>query len=444
MNTKLSTKQIFPVGLMLFALFFGAGNMIFPPFLAQQAGSNIWPAIIGFLITGVGLPLLGVIAISRVGDLQVLASRIHPVYAVAFTVVLYLVIGPLFAIPRTGTVAFEIGVVPFLPEGSAKWIGLLIFTAIYFAITLWLSLNPTKIVDRVGKILTPALLIVLAIFAVKSFITPMGNLTSPNEAYSNGPFFKGFLEGYLTMDAIASLVFGSIVVASIKGFGVTNKNTVTKLCISAGLIAAAALALVYISLAWIGATSTDAIGIQQNGAAILSGAAGQLFGSLGAAILAAAILFACLTTAIGLITSCAQYFSTLIPSISYKKFAVIFSVFSAVIANVGLTQLISFSVPVLVFIYPLAIMLIFLSFAHNLFRGYRSVYVGAIIPTGLIGLVDGLNAAGLNVSSLTNALNILPFFNQGIGWLIPAIIGGLIGYAIALIFGESKKVVTIN
>ena len=429
MYTKISIKQIIPVGLMLFALFFGAGNMIFPPFLAQQAGSNIWAAVIGFLVTGVGLPLLGIIAISRVGDLQILASRIHPIFAVAFTVVLYLVIGPLFAIPRTGTVSFEIGVVPFLPEGSAKsGIALLIFTILYFAITLWLSLNPTKIVDRVGKILTPALLIVLAIFAVKSFITPMGGFNPPNEVYANGSFYKGFLEGYLTMDALASLVFGSIVVTSIKGFGVTNKNTVTKLCITAGLIAAAALALVYISLAWIGGTSTDIIGVQDNGAAILSAAATHLFGSLGAVILALAILFACLTTAIGLITSCSQYFSTLIPSISYKKLAIIFSVFSAVIANVGLSQLISFSVPVLVFIYPLAIMLMILSFTHKLFCGYTSVYVCAIIP-----------------SAITPTLSrLLPFFDQGIGWLVPGIIGAIIGYILAILIGESKKILTTN
>ncbi|MFO1444134.1 branched-chain amino acid transport system II carrier protein [Bacillus sp. Bva_UNVM-123] len=445
MNAKFTSKQIIPVGLMLFALFFGAGNMIFPPFLAQQAGSNIWPAVIGFLVTGVGLPLLGVIAISRVGDLQILASRVHPIFAVVFTVVLYLVIGPLFAIPRTGTVSFEIGVVPFLPDGSAKLgLALLIFTILYFVLTLWLSLNPSKLVDRIGKILTPALLIVLAIFAIKSFITPLGNFSTPNEAYANGPFFKGFLEGYLTMDAIASLVFGSIVVASIREFGVTDKNTVTKLCISAGVIAAAALALVYVSLAWIGATSTDTIGAQENGAAILAAAAHHLFGEFGAIILALAILFACLTTAIGLISSCAQYFSKLIPSISYKKFAVIFSVFSAVIANVGLSQLISFSVPVLVFIYPIAIMLIFLSFAHNLFRGYTSVYIFSMIPTGLIGIVDGLNAAGLKIPGITEALHVLPLFDNGIGWLIPAIIGALIGYVLAILFGATKRIVTTN
>ncbi|KAB2338847.1 branched-chain amino acid transport system II carrier protein [Cytobacillus depressus] len=443
MNKELSVKQMIPVGLMLFALFFGAGNMIFPPFLAQQAGSNFWPAIIGFLVTGVGLPLLGVIAISKVGDLETLASRVHPIFAVVFTVILYLVIGPLFAIPRTGTVSYEIGVVPFLSETAANsGVTLAIFSILYFAVTLWLSLNPTKLVDRIGKILTPALLIVLAIFAIKSFITPLGDLKAPNDVYANGPIFKGFLEGYLTMDAIAALVFGSFVVASIKDFGISDKKMVTTLCIRAGIIAAVALALVYLALAWIGATSTDAIGIQENGASILAETSNALFGSLGAVILALAILFACLTTAIGLITSCAQYFTKLMPQISYKTFVVIFSLFSAIIANVGLSQLISFSVPVLVFVYPLAIVLILLTFMNKLFNGRSSVYICAIIPTGFIGLIDGLNAAGLNVSGITHFLqNVLPLYEQGIGWIIPAIIGSLIGLAIS---HDSKKTVTTD
>ncbi|WP_313799523.1 branched-chain amino acid transport system II carrier protein [Cytobacillus sp.] len=440
MNTNLSGKQITAIGLMLFALFFGAGNMIFPPFLGQDAGTNVWTAIIGFLITGVGLPLLGVIAIARVGDLETLANRVHPVYAVIFTVVLYLVIGPLFAIPRTGTVAFEIGVLPFLPEGSTpNGFGLLIFTIVYFTIAAWLSMNPSKLVDRIGKFLTPALLIVLTLFVVKSFITPMGEPQAPVGPYADGPFFKGFVEGYLTMDAIASLVFGGMVIASIKGMGVTNKKTLTNLCVKAALVAAAGLALVYLSLAYIGSTSPDAIGLKENGGSLLSAAANHLFGSFGAVVLGLAILFACLTTAVGLISSCSQYFNKLLPKISYKSFVLIFSLFSAVIANVGLTQLISFSVPVLVFIYPLAIVLILLSFVHNLFNGYSFVYIFALIPTGLIGLVDGLNAAGLNVSAVTDVLSVLPFFSQGIGWLVPSIVGAIVGYCIALAAGESKK-----
>ncbi|KQL20823.1 branched-chain amino acid transporter [Cytobacillus solani] len=442
MNTNLSGKQILAIGLMLFAMFFGAGNMIFPPFLGQDAGTSVWTAIFGFLITGVGLPLLGVIAIAKVGDLETLANRVHPVYAVIFTVVLFLVIGPLFAIPRTGTVAFEIGVLPFLSEGSTpNGLGLLIFSVIYFAICAWLSMNPTKLVDTIGKLLTPALLTVLALFVIKSFITPLGEPKAPVGPYAEGPFFKGFIEGYLTMDAIASLVFGGMVIASIKGLGVTSKKSISKLCIKAALIAVVGLGLVYLSLAYIGSTSPDAIGIHENGGSLLSAAANHLFGSFGAVVLGLAILFACLTTAIGLISSCAQYFNKLMPKISYKTFVLVFSLFSAVIANVGLTQLISFSVPVLVFIYPLAIVLILLSFVHNLFNGYSLVYICALIPTGLVGLVDGLNAAGLNISAATDVLSVLPFFSQGIGWLVPAIVGAIVGYCIALAAGESKKTV---
>lgn len=445
MNTKLSTKQLVATGLMLFALFFGAGNMIFPPFLGQEAGTNVWPAIIGFLVTGVGLPLLGIIAVAKTGDFETLANRVHPIFAVIFTVVLYLVIGPFFAIPRTGTVSFEIGVLPFLSETAAKsGLPLLLFTFVYFAITAWLSMNPSKLVDRIGKILTPSLLIILAVFVIKSFITPLGKPQVPTGPYIDGAFFKGFVEGYLTMDALAALVFGIIVVSSIKGFGVTNTKAITKLCISAGVIAASALALVYLSLAHIGSTSPDAIGLHENGGTLLSATANYLFGSFGAIILALAILFACLTTAIGLVTSCSQYFSKLIPRFSYKSLVIVFSLFSAIISNIGLTQLISFSVPVLVFIYPLAIVLVFLSFAHNAFNGYSLVYICALIPTGFIGLVDGLNAAGVNISALTNVLNALPFFAQGIGWLVPAIIGALVGYFIALATGGTKKIVTIN
>ncbi|WP_254119536.1 branched-chain amino acid transport system II carrier protein [Bacillus sp. FJAT-29790] len=433
------------IGLMLFALFFGAGNMIFPPFLGQEAGTNVWTAIIGFLITGVGLPLLGIIAIAKTGDLQTLANRVHPTYAVIFTVVLYLVIGPLFAIPRTGTVTYEIGVVPFLSESVANnGLSLLAFTIVYFALTAWLSMNPSKLVDRIGKFLTPALLIILAVFVVKSLITPLGAPSAPTGAYADGAFFKGFVEGYLTMDAIAALVFGIIVISSIKGFGVTDKKSLTKICVIAGIIAAAGLALVYFALAYIGATSPDALGVQENGGAILSGAANYLFGSFGSIILALAISFACLTTSVGLVSSCAEYFSKLLPRFSYKAIVIIFSLFSTVIANAGLTQLIKFSIPVLVFIYPLAIVLILLSFAHNAFKGYSLVYICALIPTGFIGLIDGLNAAGMNVSGITEALNFLPLFEQGIGWLVPAIGGAVIGYVIALATGEAKKTVPTN
>ncbi|MBP2241420.1 LIVCS family branched-chain amino acid:cation transporter [Cytobacillus eiseniae] len=440
MNSKLSSKQIMAVGLMLFALFFGAGNMIFPPFLGQDAGTHVWTAIIGFLITGVGLPLLAIIAIARVGDVQTMASRVHPVYGVIFTVVMYLVIGPLFAIPRTATVSFEIGVIPFLSESAASSrLPLALFSIVFFIITAWLAMNPTKLVDTIGKILTPALLIILGIIVVKSFITPLGDAQAPTGAYVDGAFFKGFVEGYLTMDTIAALVFGIIVISSIKGLGVIEKKSITKICVQAGLIAAAGLAIVYLALAYIGSTAPAALGLKENGGAILSGAANYLFGSFGSVILALAIIFACLTTSIGLVSACATYFNKLLPRYSYKTIVLIFSIFSMVIANIGLTQLINFSVPVLVIIYPLAIVLIVLSFFDHAFKGSSLVYICALIPTGIISLVDGFNTAGINVSAITDALSFLPLFAQGIGWIVPAIIGALIGYFISMAVGKTEE-----
>ncbi|RIW35730.1 branched-chain amino acid transport system II carrier protein [Bacillus salacetis] len=436
----LSFNLIFTVGLMLFALFLGAGNMIFPPFLGQQAGENIWTGIFGFLITGVGLPLLGIIAIAKTGgDLQTLANRVSPVYGVIFTVIMYLAIGPFFGIPRTGTVAYEIGVTPFLGEDINKYgMPLFIYTIIFFGLTIWLAMNPAKLVDRIGKVLTPALLVILTVLVTKSILSPMGSFQEPAGAYIDGPFFKGFLEGYLTMDTIAALVFGIVVINSVREKGITSKAAITKACILAGIIAAAGLALVYLSLGFIGATSTEAIGLSDNGGAILAGSADYLYGQIGTIILGLAITFACLTTSIGLVSACAQYFAKLLP-VSYHVLVVIISVFSMIIANIGLTQLISVSLPVLIVIYPLAIVLILLSFMHNWFNGYSGVYIGALIPTFFISFIDGLKTAGIELAVLNETLSALPLFNEGIGWLLPAIIGAIIGFFLSAGLGAAKK-----
>lgn len=428
---SLSVKNTIFIGLMLFALFFGAGNLIFPPLLGQQAGENLWSAIGGFLITGVGLPLLGIIAIARSGgDLQMLANKVHPFFGLAFAFILYLAIGPFFGIPRTGTVAYEIGMIPFLPEHVAgQRLTLFLYLAVYFTLTAWLSMNPSKLVDRIGKILTPGLIIIIAVLVLKSFITPMGSFPPPIPEFEKNPFFSGFIEGYLTMDTIAALVFGLIVVSAVRDQGITNTKSLTVACVRAGLLAALGLGLVYLSLAWLGATSVEEIGVKENGGAILAEAAASLYGASGTVILALAITFACLTTSIGLVSACAKYFSELIPRISYQSFVIILVIFSTIIATNGLTKLISLSLPVLIIIYPLAIVLIILSFLDHLFHSSRAVYAGALIPAGFISLVDGLKAAGFRFAAdFSDQLSFLPFFAEGVGWIVPALIGAIIGY----------------
>lgn len=426
---ELSTRETITVGLMLFALFFGAGNMIFPPALGQAAGTDVWTAMLGFIITGVGLPLLGVIAVGLGGgNLQTLAGRVHPVFAGIFTFIVYLAIGPFMAIPRTGTVTFEMGVAPFLPESAkGSWLPLFLTTIVYFALTYWLCLNPSKLVDRIGKVLTPALLIIIGVMFVGTLLNPIGDMGQPTGAYQSTPFIKGFLEGYLTLDALAAMVFGIVVTASVQAVGVTDRKKITISTIKAAVIAAAGLGLVYLALSYMGATSIS-LGQSENGGQILNGVVQHLFGPLGSMLLGLAVTLACLTTSVGLVTACGRFFSDLFPAISYRTMAAILSVFSAAVANVGLTQLIAFSVPVLMAIYPIAIVLMLLSFFHKLFKGYSSVYIGAIVVTAAISLVDGASKMGLPVSAITDVYGYLPLYKEGIGWLLPSIAGALLGF----------------
>ncbi|KZM54362.1 branched-chain amino acid transport system II carrier protein [Aeribacillus pallidus] len=431
-DNKLSFSSLAVIGVMLFALFFGAGNLIFPAQLGQNAGENLWFAVTGFIITGVGLPFLGIIAMSFSGssDLQELSSRVHPTYAVFLTSLLYLTIGPFFAAPRTGTVAYEVGIAPFVAEEFHQ-VGLFIYTLLFFAVTFWFSLYPSKIVDNVGKLLAPGIVILLAILLFMVVVNPIGDIGSAQGVYKIHAFSQGFIDGYSTMDALASLVFGIIVINAIRKLGVTSKKDILKATTKSGTVAIALLALIYIGIAYLGATSTEAFGIFKTGGPVLSNAASHYFGTFGLIMLAIIIILACLTTAIGLITANAEYFHKLIPRIGYKTWVVFFSILTFIIANFGLANIITFSIPVLMFIYPLAIVLMLLTFLSPLFHHARIVYASATGVTFLISIFDGLKSLcdslgidyfGWMVPIVSFYEQVLPFYKQGLGWFIPAII----------------------
>ena len=429
---KLSFSSYAAVGVMLFALFFGAGNLIFPASLGQNAGENLWPAAIGFLITGVGLPLLGIIAMSFSGsrNLQELAARVHPLYGVFFTSLLYLTIGPFFASPRTGTVAFEIGISSFVSESSQQ-LALFIFTLLFFLVVLFFSLKPGQLVDTIGKMLAPGLVSLIAILLVTAFVNPMGEFQSPQESYSDGAFLTGFVEGYNTMDALSSLVFGIIVINAIYAMGVTSKKDILRTTIKAGSIAILLLGTMYVGIAYLGAISTQVLPIFDNGGPVLSGAASHYYGTFGSVLLAIAIILACLTTAIGLTVANAQYFHSLMPKFSYKTYVIFFVTITFAIANFGLTNIITYSVPILMFLYPLAIVLILLTFLSPLFKHAQLVYITTISVTFVIGFFDGLKslAESLGIDYfawmqpiITLFEKWLPLYGQGPGWLVPAAI----------------------
>ena len=378
MNEKFSFKTTILIGALLFGLFFGAGNLIFPVHMGQLAGSNTLQTTIGFLITGVGLPLLGVIAtaLSQSESLYDMAKPVSKIYSIFFTCMLYLTIGPLFAIPRTATVAFEVGINPFIEEKYLQ-LGLFIFSLIFFAVTLYFSLRPGRLLDWVGRYLTPIFLLLLSVLLIATFISPMGQVSKfePQGNYIDRPLFTGILEGYHTMDALASLAFAIVIISNIEKSGVKSPKRKAIEIFKSGLVCAVGMSVIYASLAYMGATSLGSVSRADNGGKVMYMVSEHYFGFVGMILLAAIVTVACLKTAIGLITSCAQMFSEMFPkTVSYNKYAVIFTILSFVIANFGLNKIIQLSIPVLMFLYPLAISLILLSLLAPFINKQKDIY----------------------------------------------------------------------
>lgn len=437
MKQTLSKQDVLFIGLMIFSLFFGAGNLIFPPELGMESGEHFGLAITGFLISGVGLPLLGLLSIAYVSDRgssDDLGGKVHPVFGVALTIVTFLTVGPFFAAPRTGVVSYEIGIVPFLRDGGNTFT-LAVFSIIYFVIVYILALEPGRFVDRIGKLITPFLLISIFILTIAGLMMPFNLPQPPTEEYLTYPLFKGITEGYLTMDAIVSIVFAMIVINSIRERGVQERRSIQKVILISGLIAVLCLSTVYVGLGYLGMTSSS-LGFT-SGANILAGAAEAYFGFYGQVILAIVILLACIPTATGLLSSCAMYFHHLIPALSYRLLLTIFVVFSGVIANVGLAQLIKLSIPVLNVIYPIIMVLILLSFADKLFRGAKLVYQLAVLLTAIFSINHGLMAINKDWDIIGRYIT-LPFHEAGFSWLLPAIIGALLGWILSFFDGKIR------
>ncbi|MDL5030153.1 MULTISPECIES: branched-chain amino acid transport system II carrier protein [Vibrio] len=413
MKQSLKLTDIMALGFMLFAFFLGAGNIIFPPLAGQLAGDHFLPAMSGFLLTAVGLPLITIVAVAVAGgSWGHLTKDLPKKAATIMAVLIFIIIGPAFAAPRTGLVAYEMAVKPFFIDASQAHLTL--FSIAFFVVAMFFSWSQGKLIDVIGKVLTPALFVGLVVLAIAVFVNPQGDILAAHGEYITQPLTKGFLEGYNTMDTFAALMFGMLIVDAIRSKGITDRAATTKYLISAGCIAATGLAFVYISLFFLGATSATVAAGADNGGAILSLYVQSLFGPSGQLVLSVIVLLACLTTAIGLVSACSDYFSSLTP-LSYKTWVIINGVACATVANVGLSQLISLSVPVLFALYPVAIALVALTFLRSRFPNPKAAYRVVVLVSLLFALIDGAKVAGVDVS----ALKMLPLFEIGMGWLLP-------------------------
>lgn len=410
-------KDVVVVGFALFAMFFGAGNLIFPPYLGLISGSNWLTGFIGFILADIGLALLSITAAARCnGEVGRILGRAGKALSIILGSAIMICLGPLLAIPRTAATTFEMGILPLFKGFSP-----IIFSIIFFIITFILTIKPSKVVDIIGQFLTPALLIALSLLIIKGILYPLGEVN--NLPMIENVFSEGISQGYQTMDTLGAVALSSVVITSLSNKGYSKIKDKIRLTLMAGIVAGVGLCLVYGGLTYLGATVSKYYteGISQT--SLIVGITESLLGYPGKIILALIVGLACLTTAIGLTSATAQYFEKLTEGkLSYKVIVTIVCIFSAVVSNIGVSEIIRFSSPILSIIYPATIVLIVLTLFtekiknNNIFR--FTTYMALIIS-----ILTVMNDLGINIP----IVNRLPLSSLGFNWVVPVIIAGFIG-----------------
>lgn len=419
------------IGFALFAIFFGAGNLIFPPYLGVTAGENWGITTLAFLISDPLLSIIAVMVVAALGGSALnVGRRIHPLFASALAAICVLLIGPIFAVPRTGASTHEIFVQSYFPS-APQWITSLVF----FGIVLWITYKENSVMDAIGKYLTPILLLILFLIFVGAVLQPNASFAATDRT---GLFAQGFKEGYQTMDVLGAPLLAGVVMKDITRRGYLNKKDQFRMMFGVGIVAFILLALVYSTLAYSGASMSTVIDSTAQRAAMLTTIVKNLLGSWGQLAMGLAVCFACLTTAIGLTTTCGQYFEEVSKGkISYKKTILVTVAVEFIISFVGVDSLINLAVPVLTFIFPIMIALILFS-AFDQYIPYDWTYLGAVIGAGIVGLVQGINTlsqllGGKLLGDAVKLIGTFPLATYGLEWIVPTFVGALIFTILAAI-----------
>ena len=419
------------IGFALFAIFFGAGNLIFPPYLGVTAGENWGIATLAFLISDPLLSIIAVMVVAALGGSALnVGRRVHPLFASALAAICVLLIGPIFAVPRTGASTHEIFVPSYFPS-APQWITSLVF----FGIVLWITYKENSVMDAIGKYLTPILLFILFLIFVGAVLQPNASFAATDRT---GLFAQGFKEGYQTMDVLGAPLLAGVVMKDITRRGYLNKKDQFRMMFGVGIVAFILLALVYSTLAYSGASMSTVIDSTAQRAAMLTTIVKNLLGSWGQLAMGLAVCFACLTTAIGLTTTCGQYFEEVSKGkISYKKTILVTVAVEFIISLVGVDSLINLAVPVLTFIFPIMIALILFS-AFDQYIPYDWTYLGAVVGAGIVGLVQGINTlsqllGGKLLGDAVKLIGTFPLATYGLEWIVPTFVGALIFTILAAI-----------
>lgn len=423
-----SIKDSLIIGLALFAMFFGSGNLIFPPYLGKTVGSDFFTAILGFVITGVGLPLMGILACAKInGSFKEMSNPIGKAFSIIVTTSIILAIGPMLAIPRTAATTYELSILPLFP--NAKMLPVII---IYFIITLLFVLRPSSLIDNIGKLLTPLLLLILLIIITKGVLSPIGPIVSTN---AKNVFSSSLIEGYQTMDAMAAVIFSSIILSSVRAKGYSKVSDIIKITSLSGIIAVIGLGVIYGGLLYLGSQTASIFPNDITKSQLVTNIVEKVLGNTGIIFLSIVVALACLTTSIGLTSSAAKYFSDLFNNkVSYTFNAIIISIVSILIALLGVDTIVALAVPILQILYPIVMVLVILTLMGKLVKN-NSVLKATVYTTLIISILDNLKNIGFTISAIANLISYIPLSKQGFSWVIPA----LIAFVVSSIVTKNKS-----
>lgn len=436
---KLDRRKRVLIAFTFFSMFFGAGNLIFPPLVGAEAGAATVPAMLGFIVSGVGLPILGVLAVTTAGGFDQLAGRVSKNFSTVLGLVIILTIGPCFAIPRTATTSFEMAVAPFVGDAS-RWLPQLAYSVVFFGLAYVLAQHPDKLSAIVGRFMGPLLLVLIAMLFVGCLVVFRGEFAAPSGDYGSGQVVRGFLDGYQTMDMLAALYFGIVISANVSAMGVEKPSAIRKETAIGGLATGVLLAVVYAVLSYVGVVSGASKAIDpatDTGATVLTNLTTELFGPAGTAFVGLIFFLACLNVCTGLISTCSVYFQERFPgafggAMTYRAWSTLFTLFSLLVSNIGLSMIIKVSLPVLSALYPVAIVLVLLSLVHRVFSSrFPRVYFWVVVLVGIVSLTQCVASMvevfGGSLTWLSDALALLPLAAYQLGWVVPAALGILIG-----------------
>lgn len=443
MHRKVSDVII--VSFALFAMYLGAGNLIFPPTLGASAGDQWFLAALGFLIIEIGLIAFGLFAVTRLkGDVQRFSDGLPSWTSTALVTATALILGPLFASPRTAATTFEVAILP-VAEKSFSGYGILITNIIvnfaFFATMLIFIISPNNIMDKVGKLLTPFLLFILALLILKGVLSPLGKIPAAQTA--ENVFALGVREGYQTMDGLGTMLFGMMLINTMREKSYPEGKVILTMSLLSIIGASIGLALVYMGLTFLGASSASLIPMSASRTERLVLLANELWGPIGSVVLGFSIALACLTTAIGLLSPISEFFSKKL-KISFKLTATVLTALSFFMSIIGVDGIIRIAGPVLELIYPIMIVLIFISFFSDILPNYWFKR-GAVIATVSTGIMltllacDSSLGTNFKATFIKSIIDFLPFSNLGFAWLVPAVLCGLVCGFIASFLGKSKE-----